>query len=450
MINQWNKLIFLVLLSTLLVNCDNDNVATPNLLCDQTDLVANKSVADIRAASNNIVRGYNYDDVIEAYVVSSDEYGNFFKAISFQTLPTTTTKTIGFSVPIDVSNAYIDYRVGNKVYVKLKNQFTDIRYGSLRIGTSYISSFNIGGVGRLSQNDFKDILIASCTTVSDDQLVTPMTIAQSQDDEKVNTLIEISNVQFTEEAIGRTFYEETNDIGGATNWSLRDDEGNQIILRTSSYARFAADKLPTGVGTVRGVLTKYSDDFQLVVRSLDDIAMKGERAIPFFIENFQSVTDKANLSLADWTNIVTEGKLFWRSGILDGNGYAEFAISGTRVDLNEAWLISPPINLDDTENEVLTFRTAQEGLDVNSNLNALEVYIATDFDGLNVDQASWINLNPKLPNQATPDLQYIGSGKIDLSSYDGEVHIAFKYVGSGKNLALDGSFLLDDVQIVAK
>ena len=178
--------------------------------------------------------------------------------------------------------------------------------------------------------------------------------------------------------------------------------------------------------------------------------MKGERAIPFFIENFQSVTDMANLSLPDWTNIVTEGKLFWRSGILDGNGYAEFAISGTRVDLNEAWLISPPINLDDTINEVLTFRTAQEGLDVNSNLNALEVYIATDFDGLNVNQASWINLNPKLPNQATPDLQYIGSGKIDLSSYEGEVHIAFKYVGSGKNLALDGSFLLDDVQIVAE
>jgi hypothetical protein len=27
--------LFFVLLSTLLVNCDNDNVATPNLLCDQ-------------------------------------------------------------------------------------------------------------------------------------------------------------------------------------------------------------------------------------------------------------------------------------------------------------------------------------------------------------------------------------------------------------------------------
>jgi hypothetical protein len=38
-----------------------------------------------------------------------------------------------------------------------------------------------------------------------------MTIA-SQDDEKVNTLVK-SRMRFTEEAMGRTFYEETNGLG---------------------------------------------------------------------------------------------------------------------------------------------------------------------------------------------------------------------------------------------
>jgi hypothetical protein len=66
-------------------------------------------------------------------------------------------KAIGFSVPVDVSNNYVDYRLGNKVYIKLKDQYTDIKYGSLRIGSLYVSSFNIGGVGRLSQNDYKNI-----------------------------------------------------------------------------------------------------------------------------------------------------------------------------------------------------------------------------------------------------------------------------------------------------
>jgi hypothetical protein len=38
-----------------------------------------------------------------------------------------------FSVPVDATN-YIDFRFGNKVYLKLKDQYTDINYGSLRIG----------------------------------------------------------------------------------------------------------------------------------------------------------------------------------------------------------------------------------------------------------------------------------------------------------------------------
>ncbi|NRT14394.1 hypothetical protein HNP99_000734 [Flavobacterium sp. 28A] len=447
---QWSNYFCLMVLCTVFFSCVNDEVGIPNLECDQASLTPNKTVVEIHDVTNHIVSQYKYDDIIEAYVVSSDEYGNFFKAISFQTLATATTKAIGFSVPVDVSNTYVDYRLGNKVYIKLKDQFTDIKYGSLRIGTIYVSSFNIGGVGRLSQNDYQNVLLASCTNLTDDQLVTPMTIAEAQDDKKLNTLVEFDAVQFKEDAIGRTYYEEANDIGGATNWSLLDDEGNQIIFRTSSYARFSANLVPGGSGKVRGVLTKFGDYFQLVARSENDVKMEGERAVPFFIENFQSVTDKANLSLPGWANIVEEGKLFWRSGVLAGNGYAEFAISGTKVNSNIAWLISPKIDMDLQENEILTFRTAQEELDVDSPLNALEVYIATNFDGLNVDKANWVKLDVKMPSQATPDSQFIGSGKIDLSSYQGKINIAFKYIGSGKNLALDGTFQLDDVQIFSK
>jgi hypothetical protein len=30
---------------------------------------------------------------------------------------------------------------------------------------------------------------------------------------------------FKEDAVGRKYYEDANDVGGATNWSLLDDEG---------------------------------------------------------------------------------------------------------------------------------------------------------------------------------------------------------------------------------
>jgi hypothetical protein len=44
-----------------------------------------------------------------------------------------------------------------------------------------------------------------------------------------------------------------------------------------------------------------------------------------------------------------------------------------------------------------------------------------------------------LPKQATPWYQFVGSGGVDLS-YKGKINIAFRYTGSGKNLALDGAF----------
>jgi hypothetical protein len=52
-----------------------------------------------------------------------------------------------------------------------------------------------------------------------------------------------------------------------------------------------------------------------------------------------------------------------------------------------------------------------------------------------------------LPKQATPWYQ-LGSGGVDLSTYTGKINIAFKYTGSGKNLALDGAFQVDDVQVL--
>ena len=137
----------------------------------------------------------------------------------------------------------------------------------------------------------------------------------------------------------------------------------------------------------------------------------------------------------------------WKGTVYNGNGYAEFAISGTKVVSNVAWLISPKIDLDVHTNEILTFRSAQHHLDVDSPLNTLDVFISTNFDGVNIATATWTPLKATVPKQATPWYQFIGSGAIDLSAFKGKVNIAFRYTGSGKNAALDGAFMVDDVQI---
>ena len=439
--------IFYITIALITANCAKDEVAIPSLECTQANLTVNRTVAEVRTSADAIVAQYKFDDIIEAYVVSSDENGNFFKTISFQTLATATQPAIGFSVPVDVSNTYIDYRLGNKVYLKLKDQYTDIFYGGLRIGAIYVNSFNEGGVGRLSPNSYKKVLIASCTKLSETALTKSVALSELLNDDYLNTLVEVSNVQFSAEAIGRHYYESSNDVGGGTNWNVEDKFGNKLFFRTSSFADFSTKDVPLGSGTVKGILTKYGTDYQLIPRSEKDVNMTGKRNTSFFSENFETAVANTNISLAGWTNIVQKGSLYWKGSVYSGNGCAEYAISGTKVVSNVGWLISPEIDLDEYSSEILTFRAAQHHLDVDSPLNALDVFISNNFDGLNVTSATWIPLKANLPTQATPWYQFIGSGGIDLSSYKGKVNIAFRYTGSGKTATLDGAFQIDDVQI---
>lgn len=84
---------------------------------------------------------------------------------------------------------------------------------------------------------------------------------------------------------------------------------------------------------------------------------------------------------------------------------------------------------------------------VDSPLNALEVYISTNFDGSNVTRAKWTKLEANLPSLSTSTRQFIISGGIDLSAYSGNIPIAFKYIGSGKDKTLNEAFMVDDVKI---
>ncbi len=439
------KLILFFALS-LLYSC-NKEVENPELACTQPNLTVSKTVEKVYELTGTAAKQYLYDDIIEAYVVSSDEGGNFFKTISLQTKETENAPAIGFSVPVDATNTYIDYRVGNKVFVKLKNQFTDLYYGGLRIGSLYVSNAGDPTIGRISQNEYRNVLNASCANVDENQLVKSLSIEEALSDSKLNTLIELNDVEFTEAALGRHYFEESNNIGGSTNWYLRDKTGNQVIFRTSSYAKFADHFVPEGSGTARGILTKFGSDYQFMVRYESDIVMNGKRSTPFFSEDFQSVKNNVNFALPGWSNIVEKASKLWKSMVYSGNGYAEFNTTSTTAAENVAWLISPKIDLTGYKNAVLSFRSAQHDLKLDSPLNTLEVYVSTNFEGGSVTKAKWTKLEAKVPTLSTPSREFISSGGIDLSEYSGKINIAFKYIGSGKDKTLNGAFMVDDIKI---
>ncbi|MGE6356689.1 hypothetical protein ACQKCJ_22695 [Flavobacterium sp. NPDC079362] len=76
--------------------------------------------------------------------------------------------------------------------------------------------------------------------------------------------------------------------------------------------------------------------------------------------------------------------------------------------------------------------------------------MSTNFDGSNVTKAKRTILSANFPSLSTPTRQFISSGGIDLSAYSGNIHIAFKYIGSVKDKTLNGAFMVDDVKIFGK
>ena len=168
-----------------------------------------------------------------------------------------------------------------------------------------------------------------------------------------------------------------------------------------------------------------------------------------FSEDFsKGAVDNAVLNLEGWNNIAEVGTAKWKTQIYSGNPYAEFSSFQSGDVVNIGWLVSPVINMDTFEGEILQFQASQSF--VSSSANSLELLIATNYNGTNLATANWEPVNANLPTTSSPYFEFIKSGEIDLSAYKGNINIAFKVKGSGTNNVLDGSYQVDAIRIYTK
>lgn len=164
-----------------------------------------------------------------------------------------------------------------------------------------------------------------------------------------------------------------------------------------------------------------------------------------FSEDFpeSEINFNATFDFEGWTNFAETGTKLWIERDFNNDGYIQFSSFQSNQPSNIGWAITPEINLDSSENEVLTFVSATNFVDNPD--NKLEVLISTDYDGTNVLVATWTALEATVADQTTNGYVYIPSGEIDLSSYNGNIHIAFRVTGNGTTL--DGLFQVDKIKV---
>jgi|GEM_PF-239164 len=444
-----------------LAGCVNeDDYSAPNLDCVESGLTANKSVADIKNAATSTPVLYTADDVIEGYVTSNDEKGNFFKTVYLQTKPTDGTAPIGFSIALDVTTMYGEgFTPGRKVYVKLNGLHTAVVDGILSIGQLFQPTPDDDPeIGRIAESDWKRFLFLSCEEpVGEDALVRELTVTQAFTNAALGTLIEIPNIQFADASIGRTYFD-IDSGGGATNHTLVSAAvpaltiPNNSVIRFSSFASFADEVIPSGSGRIRGVMTKFGNTFQFTIRSLTDVKLTGPRVDPFppvvgnaivfegsFTENFESYTAGSNttgqFNFPRYINDPVVGSRFWR--VKTGAPTAKFIQmssftpnnSGLVPENNRSLFIVP---VDMTAASTFRFQSRASFL---VQTNALKVYYSTNYTpGADISAATLVDITSSfsISSGTTATGNFTDSGVYNIpANLTGNGYFIFEYTGTG-------------------
>ena len=214
--------------------CDGSGGGGEPTEVDPSKVITISSILDLWEPGVETV--IDTDEFVRGVVVSSDETGNFFKTLVIQ------DDTDGIAILVDAFDTFEDYSIGTEVFVAVQDLFISDFNGLPQLG--YAPSGE--NVKRIPEGLINSIVIKS----GNSELVSPRTTTISElSIGMVNTLIELDEVQFINSDVGRPYADAANTT--SYNATLEDCDGNQMTLRTSGFADFANDRIPSDNGNKR-------------------------------------------------------------------------------------------------------------------------------------------------------------------------------------------------------
>lgn len=427
--------------------CVNDTFDVPiQDNCVDPALTKTKEVSEIYDLATSLTAIYTADDIVEGYIISSEEGGNFFKNMYIQPLD----GSKGFSLSVDEGNTYTKYfQPGKKVFLKLKGlafATPSSNAKGLIFGAPPTDDF---AVDRLPSSTFREFLIPSCETVNEEEIVHKISLSEAASDTYLNTLIEIDDVQF------KTDCATYSKVDYDTSLKITNGLGT-LDVRTSRYANFAGFTVPSGRGKIRGVLTKYGLTYQLVLRTLRDVQLTNPRVqtilapkgginlqyLGAFTENFESyAVTTSGAILPKYINDAAIGSKFWDVVSFSSNKYLQ--MSAFNSGCSKSYFIIP-----------VDFTTAKEILfkskDGYNDGNPLRVYYSTNYiPESSIEQATLIDITNKF-KISTGNLDKYGSEFINSGVYSipitvtGNGFFIFEYDGTS---GISTTIQLDDIVV---
>ena len=223
-------------------------------------------------ASTDQNKQIDEDIMIKGRITGNDVGGNIYKQVTLQD----TTAAIIIAINEGGLNGYL--AEGSEILVDLKGLYIGGYRKQPEIGAPY----NGNSIGRMQ----KDIWAKHFKILGspDASLIQPVDFFSTiKNDEKMEAtcakLVTLKDVKF-KEADGKSTFSTGTSIGNAVN-QAHDGYGSKEVIRTRTYADFAAITLPyDNVAKkklkcdITGIATRYNSTWQILIRKTSDIVVK--------------------------------------------------------------------------------------------------------------------------------------------------------------------------------
>jgi len=230
---------------------------TPPITEANTDLFLN--IADIYQIHADSGDNYTFTDdyMLFATVTMDDSNGNIYKEAYVQ------DSTGGINL-YKLSTAGLT-RVGQKIRINLNGASI----------VDYSGKMEIVFDGILDAS--KNIIIQSNNAAIEPAEIS---IPDLETNDYECKLVKVVDVQFADNELGKTYADGVNNT--TQNRILVDCNGNQLTVRTSGYADFAADTVAEGRGSIVGIATTFigytgTVTRQLIIRSIEEVQLDSTR-----------------------------------------------------------------------------------------------------------------------------------------------------------------------------
>lgn len=212
-------------------------------------------------ASTDGVKEITDDWQLQVVVNGNDEGGNLYKQISVQ------DPTGAIIVGINASNLYPYMPVGQQLLINLKG----LHIGGYRKQAQIGALYKNGSIGRMDTDVWeqhvrllkKGEIEAKVDTVDFDENADKFILS--------GRIVKLSGVTISGEGT-QVLAPEDGSVTLSSNCANRLINGkSSLVLRTSSYSKFANRAIPKGKADVYGVCTRYNNTWQILMRTESDL-----------------------------------------------------------------------------------------------------------------------------------------------------------------------------------